>query len=257
MALGGFETGILMDGPVCRKRRSFKWPKEAREMVRCNLQAQGRELTALITGLSEMTGNPRDACFRFARDLGLAAKKPYRRWSQKESDLLLQLLESQPKRTVALKLKRSPESVESMQRRLGVNSTMYNDSFSKHQLAALLHIRPRAIQKWIDDGLLEARIEGSEKVRRIVIETEAFARFCKQHPGAILRGHVREDRLEFVFKFVFPRSHVDLLPVRQAKKERAAYAAQMQDDSGEFGPELDSTNFKEGGSSLGLTAQEL
>jgi hypothetical protein len=257
MALGGFETGILMDVPVCRKRRSFKWPKEAREMVRGNLVAQGRELTALITRLSEMTGNPRDACFRFARDLGLAAKKSYRRWSQKESDLLLQLLESQPKRTVALKLKRSPESVESMQRRLGVNSTMYNDTFSKHQLAVLLHIRPRAIQKWIDDGLLKARIEGSDKVRRIVIETEAFARFCKQHPDAILRGHVREDRLEFIFKFVFPRSHVDLLPVRQAKKERAAYAAQMQDDPDEFEPETDFTNLKESGSSVELTAQEL
>src|SRR5258708_1734038 len=172
MALGGFETRILMDAPECRKRRSFKWPKEAREMVRANLAAKGRELTALITRLSEMTGNPRDACFRFARDLGLAAKKPYRKWSQKESDLLLQLLESQPKRIVALKLKRSPESVESMQRRLCVNSTMYNDSFSKHQLSALLHILPRAIQKWIDDGLLEARIEGSAKVHRIGIATE-------------------------------------------------------------------------------------
>ncbi|HJX85300.1 MAG TPA: hypothetical protein VJ723_13240 [Candidatus Angelobacter sp.] len=226
-------------------------------MVRGNLLAKGRELTALITRLSEITGNPRDACFRFARDLGLAAKKPYRKWSQKESDLLLQLLESQPKRIVALKLKRSPESVESMQRRLGVNSTMYNDTFSKHQLAALLHIRPRAIQKWIDDGLLEARIEGSENVRRIVIDTGAFARFCKQHPDAILRGHVREDRLEFVFKFVFPRSHVDLLPVRQAKRERRAYAAQMQDDSDEFEPETDFTNFKESGSSLELPTQEL
>jgi hypothetical protein len=233
-----------MDVPVRRQRRSFRWPKEAREIVRESLRAKGRELTAVITQLSEMTGNPRDACFRFARDLGLAAR-PYRKWSRKESDRLLQLLESLPKRTVALKLERSAGSVESMQRRLGVNSTMYHDSFSKHQLAALLHIRPLAIQKWIDDGLLEGRTEGSNKARRIVIETGEFARFCKAHPDAILRGHMREDRLEFVFKFVFPRSHADLLPVRQAKKERAAYAAQTQDEDGNFGPEADFGNFQE------------
>lgn len=242
-----------MDVQVCRKRRSFKWSREARELVRGNLQAKGREVTKLITQLSEMTGNPRDACFRFARDMGLTGKKAYRRWSKKESDLLLQLLESHPKRTVALKLKRSANSVEAMQRRLGVNSTMYNDSFSKHQLASLLHIRPRTVQTWIDEGLLKARIEGSKRARRIVIETAEFALFCKQHPNAILRGHVREDRLEFVFKFVFPRSHVDLLPVRQAKKERAAYAAQME-ESEDFTLDNDSTDFEESGNPLGLTA---
>ncbi|MGC2741539.1 MAG: hypothetical protein WA672_00005, partial [Candidatus Angelobacter sp.] len=192
--------------------------------MRSNLHVKGGALTALITDLSALTGNPRDACFRFARDLGLTSKKSYRKWSKKESDLLLQLLESHPKRTVALKLKRSPNSVEAMQRRLGVSSAMYNDSFSKYQLADLLHIRPRTIQKWIDDGLLPARIEGSERARRFHIETAEFTRFCKQHPEAILRGHVRKDRLDFVADFVFPRSHVDLLPVRQAKKERAAYA---------------------------------
>ncbi len=154
---------------------------------------------------------------------------------------------------MALKLKRSANSVEAMQRRLGVNSTMYNDSFSKHQLASLLHIRPRTVQTWIDEGLLKARIEGSKRARRIVIETAEFALFCKQHPNAILRGHVREDRLEFVFKFVFPRSHVDLLPVRQAKKERAAYAAQME-ESEDFTLDNDSTDFEESGNPLGLTA---
>jgi hypothetical protein len=223
-------------------------------LVRGNLHVKGPELTALITQLSEMTGNPRDACFRFARNLGLIAKKPYRKWSQKESDLLLQLLESYPKRTVILKLKRSANSVEAMLRRLGVSSTMYNDSFSKHQLASLLHIRPRTIQKWIDDGLLEARIEGSEKARRIVIETGEFTSFCKQHPQAILRGHIREDRLEFIFRFVFPRSHVDLLPVRQAKKERAAYAAQMEDEDEGFEPATDAADVEESGEALGLSA---
>jgi predicted transcriptional regulator len=186
--------------------------------------------------------------------MGLPSKKPYRRWSKKESDQMLQLLESQSKRVVALKLKRSLDSIDSMQRRLGVNSKMYGDSFSKHQLAALLHIRQQTVQKWIDDGLLTARIEGSERARRIVIETEEFARFCKQHQNAILRGHVREDRLEFVFKFVFPRSHVDLLPVRQAKKEREAYASQMEEHSEDYAPDEDFADFEESGMNEDIAA---
>jgi hypothetical protein len=66
---------------------------------------------------------------------------------------------------------------------------------------------------------------------------------------------VRQDRLDFVIEYAFPRSHVDLLPVREAKKERAAYAAQIQDEDDGFGPEAEFGDFEEeGGSTLGLTA---
>jgi hypothetical protein len=36
------------------------------------------------------------------------------------------------------------------------------------------------------------------------------------------------ERLSFVQTFVFPPSHMQLLPVREAKKEQAAYTAQMR-----------------------------
>jgi len=104
--------------------------------------------------------------------------------------------------------------------------------FTKYTLAELLHIRRRAVQKWIDDGLLKARVEGTARLPRLIIETADFVRFCHEHPEAVHEGKVRPDRLEFVFKFVFPRSHVDLLPVREAKKERAAYQEQMLTEGG-------------------------
>jgi hypothetical protein len=89
----------------------------------------------------------------------------------------------------------------------------------------------------------------------VVITADDFVDFCKKHPEAILRGRVREERLDFVIEYAFPRSHVDLLPVREAKKERAAYAAQIQDEDDGFGPEAEFLDFKEeGGSALGLTA---
>jgi hypothetical protein len=38
--------------------------------------------------------------------------------------------------------------------------------------------------------------------------------------------------LKFIFEYVVPRSHEDLLRVRESKKERHAYEEQMQEEDG-------------------------
>jgi hypothetical protein len=244
-----------MDASMCgQKRRTFTWPKEARELARAYLIAGGKRHT-LITSLAQISGHPRDACLRFARQLGVINKRPYRKWTRKETDQLLQLCESHPLRTVSLKLQRSQTAVRGMLDRLGVSGRIGKDSFTKYVLASLLHVRPQLIQRWVDSGLVNAHMEGTERLPRVVITADDFVDFCKKHPEAILRGRVREERLDFVIEYAFPRSHVDLLPVREAKKERAAYAAQIQDEDDSFGPEAEFRDFtEEGGSSLGLTA---
>lgn len=237
-----------------RKRRTFTWPKEARELARTYLIAGGKRHT-LIASLAHISGHPRDACLRFARQIGVVNKRPYRKWTRKETDQLLQLCESHPLRTVALKLQRSQTAIRGMLDRLGVGGRIGKDSFTKYVLASLLHVRPQLIQRWVDSGLLNAHREGTERLPRVVITADDFVDFCKKHPAAILRGRVRQDRLDFVIGYAFPRSHADLLPVREAKKERAAYIARMQDDDDGFVPESefrDSTDESE--SSLGLTA---
>jgi hypothetical protein len=45
-------------------------------------------------------------------------------------------------------------------------------------------------------------------------------------------NRLNAERLNFVQTFVFPRSHADLLPVRDAKKEQAAYQEQLQKEAG-------------------------
>ena len=37
---------------------------------------------------------------------------------------------------------------------------------------------------------------------------------------------LNKERLDFVYRFVFPPSHAELLPVRDSKKEREAYEQQ-------------------------------
>ena len=80
------------------------------------------ELNQLITMISQETGNPRDAYLRFARQLGLKTKRPYRRWSKREQDDLEHLLEPYPVRTVAMKLRREIHQIYGMCRRLGISA---------------------------------------------------------------------------------------------------------------------------------------
>jgi len=235
-----------MDASICgRTRRTFSWSKEARELVRTYLSAGG-ERRKLIASLAQITGHPRNACLRFARQLGVTTKRPYRKWTAKETETMLEHCESHPLRVVALKLQRSETAIRGMLDRLGTGAQMGKESFTKYALASWLHVRPQLVQRWVDKGQLKAHMEGTERLPRVVIAAADFVEFCKKHREAILRGRVREDRLDFVIKFAFPRSHVDLLPVRQAKKERAAYAAQMQDEDDGFGPEPDYENFEDG-----------
>lgn len=72
-----------------RRRRTFRWPKEARELVRVHLNAQraqprgqnsDNEVRVLVTKLVEVSRNPRDACWRFMRQSGIAGRRAYRQW---------------------------------------------------------------------------------------------------------------------------------------------------------------------------------
>jgi len=72
------------------RRRTFRWPGVAREMVRTYLKTTRSELSGkdehapqvglkrLITRIAAASGNPRGACWRFARQSGVTSKRSYR-----------------------------------------------------------------------------------------------------------------------------------------------------------------------------------
>ena len=207
--------------------RSFKWSQAARDAIRANLNASGSELRALITRIAQETGNPRDACLRFARQLGIKAKRSYRKWSKREQDDLEHLLELYPVRTVALKLRRQIHQIYGMCRRLGISAKARKESLSMYALARLVHKRPQIVRKWIESGALQTENEGTANVPRHMVSQDSLRRFCKDRPELIAGDRISQERLKFIFEYVFPRPHNDLLPVRESKKERAAYAQQM------------------------------
>lgn len=188
-------------------------------------------LKELITKIAAFTGNPRTACWRFARQSGVRSKRSYRQWTKPEQQKLLDLIASHSFDEVTLLLGRTPTSVRSMLHRLGASARMGEDWFTKHALAEALHVRAEEVQKWIDRGWLKCRIVGTNGLRRELIDAEDFCEFCKQHQREIVGNRLNAERLNFVQTFVFPRSHADLLPVRNAKKEQAAYQDQLQQEA--------------------------
>jgi|SRR5579862_154503 len=232
----------MLEGDESRKRRVFRWSGAAREMVRGYLHAkkypqaarQGipDNLKALVARLVEISGNPRDACRRFARLMGIREKQPCRRWTDKEQQKLLDMIASHPVHEVAGLLRRTMPSIHSMLRRLGANGRIGQDWFTKYTLAEALHIRTEEVQKWIARGWLKCRIVETGKLKKEIIDAADFCEFCKQHRSAIVGRRLNFDRLDFVQTFVFPPSHVELLPVREAKKEQSEFEAQMKKEAG-------------------------
>src|ERR1700722_15478303 len=221
-------------------RRTFRWHGAAREMVRMYLNSatsamSGKDehgaqvgLKALITRIAAVSGNPRGACWRFVRQSGVTSKRSYRQWTKAEQQKLLDLIASRSLREVTALLRRSPTSVRAMLHRLGAGSRMGPDWFTKPALAEALHVRAGEVKKWIDRRLLRCRIVETSGLQRQIIDAEDFCDFCKRHRREIVGHRLNAHRLSFVQTFVFPPSHMDLLPVREAKKEQAAYDEQMK-----------------------------
>lgn len=222
-------------------RRTFRWPGAARQLVRAYLRSgnsrnSGPEariaLKALITQLAAVSENPREACWRFVRQLGIKSKRSYCPWTKAEQQKLLDLIASRSLEEVALQLRRAPTSVRAMLHRLGANARMGQDWFTRHALAEALHIRTEDVQKWIDRGWLKCRLVQTDGLKRQLIDADDFCDFCKQHRKEVVGNRLNMDRLNFLQTFVFPPSHSEILPVRSAKKEQQAYEEQMNQGPG-------------------------
>src|SRR5215470_10333526 len=221
--------GIVAHGK--RKRPAhFKWSRSARELVRTNLEASGRRLRDLITKIAQETGNPRDACLRFARQMGVKAKQPYRKWTKEEQKKLENELEVHKVRKVAIRLGRTPTQVYGMMHRLGISGKKLTDKISMYAVARALCKHPQVVRQWIQSGALEAENEGTERVPRWMISQEDLQRFEKKHRKLIAASHVDRERLRFICGYVFPSSHESLLRTRESKKEQAAYEEQMVEE---------------------------
>jgi hypothetical protein len=208
-----------------KKRRTFKWSAQAREVVNANLKTTGYALRQIVTQLVEMTGNPRSACRRFVYRMGSTAKIRYKRWPVSEQQRLLELLDKYSVSEASRMMRCSRRSIYAVLRRLKISARMRQDAFSKSRLADVLHIRYYEVDSWIRKGWLQARVIQIGQVRLTVIKPDDFVKFCQKYREAVIGNRLNLERLEFVYKYVFPPDHNYLLSVRASKKERAAFGS--------------------------------
>jgi hypothetical protein len=222
---------VTKDGSL----REYRWSKAARDLVRANLAASAAELTALVTCLVEESGYPRRACWKFLRRMGIRSKRAQRRWTPAERERLEKLIDLHPVNEIATILRRSQSSIWHMLYRMGASAAMGRDSFTKHTLAVALHVSPIQVETWINRGWLKARELQTGRIKRVIIAAEDFCEFCRAHTKDAVGNRLSKERLDFVYHFAFPRSHAELLPVRESKKERSAYEVQVKEEG--FGPQ--------------------
>ena len=207
-------------------RRKFHWSEDAIQLVAQHQErVEKREApseinhNSLVAKLEEISGNPRDACLRLLRRIGLAEKRSYHQWTKPEQQRLVDLIDSVPVKEAARILRRPPGSVRSMLRRLGLGARQSREWFSPSLLAQVLHVGRDEVRKWITRGWLQCRVVQAQSVNRQIIQADDFCEFIKKHGRDVVGNRLNYEGLAFVRDYVFPRPHADLLSVRGPYKK--------------------------------------
>lgn len=210
-------------------RRTFRWPSQARQLVRDYKERVGKThfdsdagRRILVTKLAQLSGNPRDACLRFIRQSGITGKRGYHGWTRTEKQRLLDLITTVPVEEAARILRRPPGSVRAMLHRLGMGGTACREWFTKFSLSRALRTRADDVQRWIDRGWLKSRTVNANNSRVEVIDADDFCAFVKQHGKEAVGRRLNYETLWFVQNYVFPPSHAELLSVRGTYNKQPA-----------------------------------
>ena len=220
----------------CAKRRTFRWPDEARQFVTEQRERieklgdyRGGNKEQILSKVVQISGNPSAACLRFLRRLGVAEKRSYREWTTREQQRLVELIDDVPVEEASRVLRRPPASVRSMLHRLGLGVRQNREWFTVSLLAQALHISRDEVRKWVDRGWLQCRVVQAQSVKVQIIDADNFCSFVKNYGRRVIGNRLSYEGLAFVRDYVFPRSHADLLSVRgpynKAAKQPIADAA--------------------------------
>lgn len=216
-----------------RANLNAKWNDEAKRLASHARVLSGEKLIELISRLQRISGNSKDACWRFIRQHALRGKHDYRRWTPEEFDQLREELASHSLQAVAKKLGRTEESIRSILARNGLSvRSIRCDVFSVESLATALKVGRREVLHWIEQGWLETTVERYGKRSFHAISPEALTRLYRNHlPQLLERGLPNRGLFEAYLQYCYVPKHTtgsQLLDVRRDKREREAFDALSQ-----------------------------
>jgi hypothetical protein len=167
----------------------------------------------VIRELARQTGVPRWYIKRRARRLGLSMNQDRRPWTQQELASLDRLLGKVSAATIAKRLKRTETSVVMKIKGLG-HSRRVSDGYTMRDLEVCLGEDHHKIQKWIGNGWLRDRLQGT---RRHDGNGHDIHRFREKDILAFIKNHPQEINLGKVEQLWF----LDLVLLRGAELHEA------------------------------------
>lgn len=134
-----------------------KWTDEERDIVRRDYNGHNQSAHQIADRLTHMTGDKITfyAVKGQAAKLGiLQDKNP--RWTDKEVEILFEMITRYAPITIARKLHRSLNAVVVKSKRLGCSRRARDGWYTKREVWRILGVDHHKVQKWIDSGELEA-----------------------------------------------------------------------------------------------------
>jgi len=211
----------------------------AKYQKRAPARISSAERAQLVAKLAQMSGNPRDACLRFLRRLGVVEKRSYREWTKPEQQRLVELIDSVPVEEAARILRRPPASVRSMLHRLGLGVRQSREWFSLSLLAQALHISRDEVERWITRGWLQSRAVQTSGLKVRIIDPDDFCDFVKQHGRDVVGRRLTYEGLSFVRNYVLPPKHAEMFSVRGPYKKRTRAASETNGVESPLGADLE------------------
>jgi hypothetical protein len=203
------------------------WPSEAHELAKQARSTNALKLEPLVRKLQRTTGRRKRDCVNFILRQLEKAPRPGA-WTDDEIAQVRELVLSHSVEDVARKIGRSADAVRCICKRKGLRlRELRCDFFSIHSLAVQMHVRKQEICYWIEQGWLEAsRIEQNNSVS-YKISPEALQKCLRTHLDELQKRNISSAAILSVFReYCYAPKHTigeQLLPVREAKREREAY----------------------------------
>jgi len=211
-----------------RRRRAnlkYVWRPEYDEYLKAHYYGGLNRRFQVLNRMIRETRLPRWYIKKRAARLGLTMHQDKRLWTMAEEAIVEHLVGKVSALTIAKRLKRTEASVVLKIKRMGLSRRVRN-GYTMRDLEECLGEDHRKIQRWIENGWLRDRLQGTHRHNGNGCDIHRFQEkdiltFLKQHPREITLGRV--DQIWFL--------DVLLLKGRELREGTSAHQSDESDEA--------------------------